>query len=149
VARGHGRHGDAALDVGEHWHGDVAARTDPPLRIGAADRPGVLAYLEEVADALGRAALRRDADHAFAHRYLGSDPLVIVAVAGDRVEPLALLVEQQQHRVLVTEQFGQAVDGYPHERVEVPAPAEPGDQVGQPDSGCRVGISRAVPQGLL
>ena len=64
-------------------------------------------------------------------RHLGADALGLVAVAGDREQPGPVLVEQQQHRVLVAEQLGQAVDGDAHERVEVAAPAEPGAQLAE------------------
>src|SRR3712207_7651119 len=49
-------------------------------------------------------------------------PISLVAVAGDREQPSAVLVEQQQLRVLVAEQRRQPVDGDPHEGVEVAAP---------------------------
>ena len=59
-------------------------------------------------------------------RDLGADALGRVAVARDRVEPPALLVEQQQQRVLVAEQLGEPVDAWcVDDRVEVGAAAQP------------------------
>ena len=68
---------------------------------------------------------------AVAELHLRADALGLVAVAGDREQASPVLVEQQQHRVLVAEQLGQAVDGDPHERVEVAAPRELGAQLAE------------------
>ena len=66
-----------------------------------------------------------------AERHLGPDALGSypwLAIVNRR----PVLVEQQEHRVLVAERLGQAVDHGVHERVEVAAPADAGAQLGQP-----------------
>lgn len=70
-------------------------------------------------------------------------------MAGDRVQPLALLVAKQQHRVHVTEQIGEAVDGHLNEGVEVAAAAESGAELGEAAAGRGVGPDRTAPPCLF
>ena len=74
-----------------------------------------LRHLAEVADPDRRGTSRGHADDAFADHDLGPDAFVGIAVARDRVEPPPLLVEEQEERVLVAEQLGEAVDRRGHD----------------------------------
>ncbi len=87
---------------------------------------------------IGSARGRGHADDALADADLGPDALGRVAVAGDRVEALAALVEQQQQRVLVAEELGEPVNDVPDEAVEVGAARQAPAQLGEPPGRRRV-----------
>ena len=71
-----------------------------------------------------------DADRALADLRLGPDALGRVAVAGDRVEPVAGLVDEHQDRVPEPEQLVEAPQRRGDERVEVGRAAEPHAELG-------------------
>ena len=125
----------ASPGTGISWPGPISPDSSNDRRI---DRD-VLRHLPEAPDPDRAGPGRGDADHAFAEGHLGADALGLVAVAGDREQPRPVLVEQQEQRVLVAEQLGQAVDGDAHQGVEVAAPADAGAQLrrGPVGSGSR------------
>ena len=131
LAEGHDRDGQPALAVGQAGEGHVVAGAGLAVVLeGAAHGEAVLAQLAEVADPHGGGAGGGHADDALADGHLGADALVVVAVAGDGEQAPAVLVEEQQHRVGVAEQRGQAVDGGLHEGVEVAGAAEASGELG-------------------
>lgn len=97
----------------------------------------------------GAAPQRRHAHHALADRDLRSHPFGVVAVAGDRVQPVALLIDQEQQRVSVAEQLSQAIDGHADQGVEISTPVQSRTQLAQAGRGRRVGPGRTPSRGLL
>ena len=81
-------------------------------------------HLTEVADAHRLDARRGHPDDAFADTHLRSDARRVVAVARDRVQAGAVLVAQQQQRMLVAEEVGDPTERGAHQGIEIRAAAE-------------------------
>ena len=94
------------------------------LLVRAPDGARVREHPPEVADPHRLGTVGDHADDAVAHPHLGPDAFARVAVAGDGEQALAVFVEEEQQRVLVAEQLGQARQRRAHERVEIGAPGQ-------------------------
>ena len=129
----HRRHRHLALGVGQARQRDLEPRRFPAaLLVRTPHRARVRQHLLQVADAHRLGTRRGHADDAVTDAHLRPDTLGRVAVAGDRVEALAVLVEQQEQRVLVPEQVGEAHERGAHQRVEVGAAGEAAAQLREP-----------------
>ena len=126
------RYRNTALRLGKAGHRNF---TSGPDRAVIFERPAhglrVLRHLAEVAEPDRRGARRGHPDDAVTDDDFRSDSLRRVPVAGNRVEPPPFLVEEQQRRMLVAEQLGEAVDRRTDDRVEVGAAVEPSGQLGE------------------
>ena len=109
LAQHHGRDRHLALRAREPGQRDLApGRLTAALLVDPAHAARVRQHVPQVAHPHRLGALGHHADHAFAHAHLGPDAFGLVAVAGDRVEPLARLVDEQQQRVRVAERARRA-----------------------------------------
>jgi hypothetical protein len=97
----------------------------------AAHRRGVLGHLAQTADPHRHAAGCGHPDESFPQWDLGAHTLSVVTVARDRVQPGAVLVEQEQQRVLVAQQLGQPRERDADEGVEVLAAIESRRELGE------------------
>ena len=121
---------DPALRLVEAGQRDLATGPDlARLLVGAAHAVAVLRHLAQVADADAEARAAAMPMMPSPTSDLGADALVGESLAGDRVEPAAVLVEQHEQAVLVAEDVGEAVDRRADDGVEVGAAAQPRDEL--------------------
>ena len=130
----HRRHRELALAPLESRQRDLASGPDRAVLLeGAPDAAGVLAHLVEVPHPHRRAPRRGHPDDPLADPHLRADARLRVAMARDRVETRALLVEQEEQRVLEAEQLRQPVERCLDEGVEIGTPAQAGAQLPERD----------------
>src|SRR5207245_9828766 len=100
--------GDPAAGVDPSRHGNVAAPCYVTLAlVAAAHRPRVLRHGPQVAQPDRGAPGRCHPDESLADGHFGTDTFGVIAMAGDGVQLMPLLVEQQKQGVLEPEELGQ------------------------------------------
>ncbi|MCY1526114.1 hypothetical protein D9M68_611180 [compost metagenome] len=106
------------------------------------DSSAVCVFGSHVGDADWRAELRRHADDPAPQRELRADPRERVAVAGHRVEFLALAVEQQHHGLWHLEDAGQPLQALLQQAAQVAAARQTLAQLAQAGDMARCALRR-------